>query len=57
MEFLRCAKMKLKKCRDTLIDKKNITDEVRYRYYWKDTSAKRMIGLKAFEGSLLKEAH
>jgi len=39
-----------------LIDRKNIIVAEPYLICWRDLNARKMIGLKAYEKSLLKEA-
>jgi len=47
MEFLPCAKISLRKCRDTLIAKKTVIGAEHCLSCWRDMNLKKMIGLKA----------
>ncbi len=51
-----CARTNSRRSRATLIDRKNIIVAEPYLICWRNLNAKGMIGLKAYEESLLKEA-
>src|SRR5437762_10317549 len=54
--FSLCGRMSSLRSRATLIDRKNIIVAEPYLICWRNLNAKGMIGLKAYEESLLKEA-